>query len=327
MKATAITHSNIALIKYWGKYNPKLSLPMNGSISMTLDNLKTVTTVEFSDDFKEDKIEINDKAVDKKSEERIVAHLDRIRKLAKIKSKAKMASKNNFPTATGLASSASGFSALTIAACNAVGLNLDGKQLSIISRQGSGSACRSIFGGFVEWLPAKRSEDSYAVQIVDENYFDLRDVIAIVSSAEKKVSSAAGMMETVKTSPIYKTRLKIVKNSLKGMKRAILGKSFTKLGKMAEFDCLLMHACMLTTRPPLIYWSPATIDIIHAIEGWRKDGLEAYYTIDAGPNVHILALSESVREIEKRLKDISGVIDIIQNKPGGGAKTTGEHLF
>lgn len=327
MKASAITNSNIALIKYWGKYDERLFLPMNSSLSMTLDSLNTKTTVEFSDKYKNDIIQIDGKDAKDLTLQKVIGHLNLIRSLANINLKAKVISENNFPIEAGLASSASGFAALTVAACTAAGLNLDKKQLSIISRQGSGSSCRSIFGGYVEWLAAKRSEDSFARQIADESHFNIRDTVAIVSSTPKKVSSREGMQRTVETSPLYKTRLELVKNNFEKMKKAILGKDFTQIGKIAEFDCLLMHACMLTTNPALIYWSPTTIEIIHAVENWRDEDLEAYYTSDAGSNVHILTLPKNTKDVEKRLKEIEGVINIIHNKPGGDVKIISKHLF
>ena len=327
MKATAIANSNIALVKYWGKYDEKLNLPMNGSISLTLDALKTTTTVNFSEKFKEDIIKINGKDVKDVSKKNIISHLDLIRKLAKIKYKAEIASENNFPMGTGLASSASGYAALTVAACAAAGLDLDKKGLSIISRQGSGSACRSIYGGYVEWLAAKKSEESYAAQIADENYFDIRDIVAIVVSEEKKTSSRNGMTMTVKTSPLYHARLSTVNENLGKIKKAILNKDFTSVGQIAEFDSLLMHATMLTTKPALLYWSSGTISVMQVVEELRNEGVEAYYTIDAGPNVHVLVLPENSKEVERRLREVSGIINVVHNKPGGDAEISKKHLF
>ncbi len=327
MKCTAIANSNIALIKYWGKADEKLFLPMNSNLSMTLDGLNSHTTVEFSPDYNEDNVNIDGKNMEGEKREKVVKQLNLIRNIANSNLKAKVVSKNNFPSAAGMASSASGFAALTVAACASLGMNLDKKQLSIISRQGSGSSCRSIYGGYVEWIKGNKNDDSYAMQIADKNHLDMMDIIAIVEQEEKKVSSRAGMAETIKTCPLYKSRVTAAEENLLKIKKAIREKDFSEIGKIAEFDCLLMHATMLTTLPSLIYWSPETIKIIKLIHEWREEGLETYFTIDAGPNVHVLTLPENEKEIVKRLREINEVKDIKSCRIGEDAKITDEHLF
>ncbi len=327
MKSTAIANSNTALVKYWGKYDEKLILPMNSSISMTVDKLSTTTTVEFSGDYENDSVELNGKKADGKEASRVIEHLDMIRKISKFDEKARVASKNNFLTAAGLASSASGFAALTIAACDAAGLELDKKELSIIARQGSGSSCRSIFGGYVEWLAAKTSDKSYSKQIADENYFDVRDIAVVVEAAKRKHSTRESMQASVRTCPLYDARLKAVENNVKIVRKAILDKDFAGLGKTAEFDSLLMHATALTTIPTILNWSAGTISVMHAVQDWRADGVECYYTIDTGAHVHILSLPENSKEIIKRVKRVNGVIDVIENRPGKGAEISKKHLF
>lgn len=327
MKCTAIANSNIALIKYWGKANDKLFLPTNSNISITLDGLNSHTTVEFLSGHKEDIVNIDGKNMEGEKREKVVRHLNLIRNIANSNLRAKVVSKNNFPSAAGMASSASGFAALTVAACASLGMNLDKKQLSVISRQGSGSSCRSIYGGYVEWIKGKQNEDSYALQLADENYFDIRDIIAIVEQEEKKVSSRAGMADTIKTCPLYSSRVNAAEENLIKIKKSIKEKNFSEIGKIAEFDCLLMHATMLTTLPSLIYWSPETVRIIKLVQEWREDGLESYFTIDAGPNVHILSLPENVKEIERRLKELEGVRNIMSCKIGGDSTLSDNHLF
>ena len=167
-KITARAYSNIAFIKYWGRKDEILRLPTNGSISMNLSNLFTTTTVEFSSQYTADEITINGKK-DELMNNRVIRHLDIVRKLKKVETRAKVVSINNFPTGTGLSSSASGFAALTLAAAKSIGLHLSEKELSILARQGSGSACRSIPNGFVEWENGEKSEDSYAKTIFSEN--------------------------------------------------------------------------------------------------------------------------------------------------------------
>ncbi|MBI3342256.1 diphosphomevalonate decarboxylase [Candidatus Curtissbacteria bacterium] len=205
MKASAVAPSNIAFTKYWGRKDEKLRIPENGSISMCLSGLQTTTTVEFSDKFKKDDITINDKK-DDSAVKRVIAHLNRIRNLAGTKQKAKVASKNNFPSSTGLSSSASGFAALTVAAASAAGLKLPEKQLSILARLGSGSACRSIPSGFVEWSNGTTSDTSYGKQIFKSDQFKIADIVAVVNTHKKDVSTTTGQ-QTATSSPFLKTRL------------------------------------------------------------------------------------------------------------------------
>jgi diphosphomevalonate decarboxylase len=329
VKATAIANINIALVKYWGKRNEELILPYNSSISMTCDGLFTITTVEFSDEYKKDLVIINDEEL-KKDEKDILGHIERIRQMAGIKEKVKIVSESNFPVAAGLASSASGLAALTVAAVKAVGSDLSQKEFSILARQGSGSACRSIFGGFVEWLKGEKEDgsDSYAKQIADKNYWsEFRMITTIVTEAKKKVGSRAGMAQTVKTCPYYEGWLKTVNQDLDIVRKSILNKDFTSVGSQAESNCLKMHALMMTTKPAIIYWIPATMEIIRNVILWREKGLECYFTIDAGPNVKVLCLKKDEKEINKRLLKLGGVIKTIICRPGDEAKLIDKHLF
>ncbi len=327
MKSTAIANSNTALVKYWGKYDERLILPMNSSVSLTVDKLSTTTTVGFSSEYNNDSVELNGKPAEGKEKSRVVEHLNLIRKLAKSGERAKVVSKNNFPTAAGLASSASGFAALTVAACDALDIGLSKRDVSIVARQGSGSSCRSVFGGYVEWLAARTSANSYAAQIADENYLDIRDIVVVVEAAKRKHTTRESMQATIKTCPLYKARLEAVKGTFKTVRKAILDKDFTTLGKTAEFDSLLMHATALTTIPAILNWSPATIGVMHAVKDWREDGLECYYTIDTGAHVHVLSRPGDAREAVKRATEVGGVLDVIENKPGKGAEITRKHLF
>jgi diphosphomevalonate decarboxylase len=329
MKVTAVANANIALVKYWGKRNEELILPYNGSISITLDGLFTITTVEFSKKYKKDSIIINSEKL-KKDEKDILGHLQRIRKMARIRERARVVSKTNFPVAAGLASSASGLAALTLAATKAAGLNLDQKGLSILARQGSGSACRSIFGGFVEWLKGKKEDgsDSYARQIANENHWpDFRMIVSILTEKKKKMGSRTAMAQTVKTCPYYQGWLKTVNKDLEIIRRGILKRDFSTVGSRAEYNCLKMHALMISTQPPIIYWLPQTVEIIQSVIRWRESGLECYFTIDAGPQVKIICLKKDVLKIKKRLKNIEGVRKIIVSKPGKGVRLIDTHLF
>lgn len=326
MKSTAKAHANIAFIKYWGRKNEALRLPANDSISMNLSEVFTVTTVEFSENYKKDEVELVGKELDEKEKKRVIDHLDKIRNLAKITTFARVLTKNNFPAGTGIASSASGFAALTVAGTEAAGLKLSERQLSILARQGSGSACRSIPDGFVEWKSGTSSESSFAHTLFSSDWFNLVDILAIVEKKTKKISSTEGHTLTG-SSPFYKARISGMKNKLKKIKQALFNKDFKTFGEISEAEAINMHAVMMTSFPAIYYWTPGTMRIILSVIDWREEGLLVYFTIDAGPNVHLLTLSENADKITQRLKKIEGIKSVIINKPADGAKIVNNHLF
>jgi diphosphomevalonate decarboxylase len=318
MKQTAIAPSNIAFIKYWGRKDDALRLPENGSISMNLSNLSTVTSVEFSSEFIKDYIEINDVS-DKNESLRVIKHLDLIRKSAGIKYKAKVISKNNFPSGTGLSSSASGFAALTLAASKAAGLNLSEKDLSILARQGSGSACRSIPDGFVEWLDGDRSNSSYSKSIYDPDYWDIRDIVVIVSTEKKDISTSEGQ-KLVNSSVFYEIRRLTINKKIILAKKYLKEKDFLKLGELIEAEALELHAIMLTSNPSLIYWTPGTLNIMKLVKRWRDEGVSVYFTINTGQDIHLICQEKTVPDIMEKLKKVEGVKSIIVNKPAVGTR-------
>ena len=324
MKVSARANSNLALVKYWGKYDSNIKTPMNDNLAMVLDALHTTTTVEFGD-YNQDKIILNGE--DASDDKKILGHIDRIRERAGIDKNAKVVSENNFPTAAGLASSASGLSALTIAGCKAAGLDLGKKELSMISRKGSGSSSRSIYGGFVEWRAAAHDKDSYAIQVKDEDWMDIRDVVAVVEESEKSVGSTAGMATTIENCPLYQGRQADVHKNLMEVRAGILDKDFERIGKYSEYDSLSMHATMMTTRPPLVYWAGGTVEVIHLVEKLREEGIPAYHSIDAGPNVQVLTLPEYEDEVKKRIEEIPQVQRTITSGIGKGARELDDHLF
>ncbi len=338
MKATAVAPSNIAFTKYWGKKDEALRIPENGSISMNLSNLLTTTTVEFSDEYKKDEIHLpgvhsatwkvarQRPRLLQDEKDRVIEHLDRIRKLAEINQKAKVVSENNFPTGTGLSSSASGFAALTVAAVSAAGLNFLEKQLSILARQGSGSACRSILSGFVEWLDGSTNETSFAVQIFKPNYWDIADVVVIASSQKKDVSTTIGQ-QTAASSPFMKVRLSRMKEKNNGVKELIKKKSFVEFGRLIEQEALELHAIMFTQTPPLVYLRPETVTIIKAVEKWRGEGLSVYFTLNTGQDVHLICQGKDKEKVANLAKEFSVTKDVIINIPSRGARLVHEHLF
>lgn len=333
MKASAIANANIALVKYWGKRNKELMLPQNGSISMTTEGLNAHTTVEFSEKYKEDQLILNGKKLKKGRKEYddyVGKFLELVREKSGTNLKVKIASKNNFPTAAGLASSAAGFAALSGAVNEALGMNLNKKELSKLARRGSGSATRSVHSGFVEWHRGQKKDgsDCFAEQIASPKHWpEFRMVVCVISKKEKKVKSRAGMAQTIKTSPMYNGWLETVNQDLKSVKKGILEKNFSLVGKTAEHNCLKMHATMLTTKPSIVYWNAGTMKTIHSVMDWREHGLESYFTIDAGPQVKILCLKKDLKEIEKKAKAFPHIKEVKTTKPGEGVKTTNKHLF
>lgn len=325
MKVTAVAPSNIAFTKYWGKKDEVLRLPENGSVSMNLSNLLTTTTVEFSDKYKGDEI-IVDGIQEEGPSKRAIQHLDRVRKLANIDKKAKVVSNHNFPSGTGLSSSASGFAALTLAASKAAGLDLAEKELSILARQGSGSACRSIPGGFVEWLDGDTSDTSYAVSIFPPNHWKIVDVVAVVSTGKKDVPTSAGH-KTAQSSPFMKVRLISMKEKNKKVKKLIEQKKFSEFGELLEAEALELHAIMLTQKPALIYWTPGTLQIMKLTAHWKAQGLPVYFTINTGQDIHLICEQKNVEAVKSKLKELEEVKAIIVNTPGEGARLTNQHLF
>ncbi len=325
MKATAVAPSNIAFIKYWGKKNEKLRIPENGSVSMNLSNLLTTTTVEFSPKFKEDRLIYNGK-VEKINGNRAIEHINRIRKIAKVKTHVKIVTKNNFPSDTGLSSSASGFAALTLAAVKALGLKLSEKELSILARLGSGSACRSIPDGFVEWLDGKTSDASFSYTLFKKDHWDIRDVVAVVSAKVKDVSTTLGQ-KGAKESPFFKVRRDLMSKKLKDCKRMLKEKNFEEFGELIEAEALELHSIMLTSKPSLIYLLPETLELMRLTRQWRANGLSVYFTLNTGQNIHLIVEGKNAAALKEKLKKISFVKKIIDNKPADGARISNSHLF
>ncbi len=318
-KATAQANANIALIKYWGDINPDIHIPANGSISMNLAGVFTRTWVSFEQGLARDRFTLNDKPGDASSTRRVSRLLDIVRHRAGIDEFALVESQNNFPTGAGIASSASGFAALSLAASRAAGLELNERELSRLARIGSGSACRSIPGGFVEWQAGTNDSDSFAYSIASPDYWDIADCIAVVSQDEKLVSSTEGHSLAL-TSMLQPIRIADTSHRLDICRKAILRRDFTALAEIVELDCNLMHAVMITSRPPLLYWQPTTVAIMQAVRDLRNQGLPVCYTIDAGPNVHVLCPGEHIEIISQQLRQLPNVINIISSHPGEGAR-------
>lgn len=317
--ATAQSHPNIAFIKYWGNRDNTLRLPVNGSISMNLDGLFSRTTVTFSGSFRDDSLRIGKRPVSGPGLERVSSFLDLVRNLAGMKLRAQVVSENNFPSGAGIASSAAAFAALALAGSQAAGLDLSEAELSRLARRGSGSACRSIPGGFVEWQAGGTDETSYAFTIAPPEHWDLVDCVAVVSAGHKKTGSTEGHA-LAPTSPLQAARVMDAPRRLELCRCAILERDFDAFAAIVEQDSDMMHAVMMTSVPGLFYWQPASVTIMSAVREWRAGGLPVCYTVDAGPNIHIICPREHARSVERRVRKLPGVQDVLVAGVGGPAR-------
>ncbi len=288
---------------------------------MNLDGLFTRTTVSFQPSLALDELVINGHEVTGKGLARVSSILNEVRAAAGMNFKAEVISENNFPTGAGIASSAAAFAALALAATQAAGLQRSERELSILARRGSGSACRSVPGGFVEWLPGTTGADSYAVSIAPPEHWDLVDCVAIVSAGHKSTGSTEGHA-LAPTSPLQSARVADAPRRLAACRAAILNRDFDAMAAVVEHDSDMMHAVMMTSQPALFYWQPATLTVMEAVRAWRKEGLPVFYTIDAGPNVHVLTLAPHAAGVITRLKTLPGVGDVLTAKVGGPARLT-----
>jgi diphosphomevalonate decarboxylase len=317
--ATATANPNIAFIKYWGNRENILRLPVNGSISMNLDGLTTRTMVSFQPSLPFDELIINGHEVTGAGLDRVSYILDIIRGMANITDRAEVMTGNNFPSGAGIASSASAFAALALAGSKAAGLNLSEPELSRLARRGSGSASRSIPGGFVEWQMGEGDEDSFAFSIAKPEHWKLADCIAIVSASHKKTGSTEGHA-LAPTSPLQAARVADAPRRLDLCRRAILERDFEAFASVVELDSDMMHSVMMTSTPALHYWNPASLRVMNAVRGWREEGLPVCYTVDAGPNVHVICPESEARTVDKRLRELDGVMDLLIAGAGGAAK-------
>ena len=322
MPSTAVAHPNIALVKYWGKRHIDLNLPATGSLSVTLEELETRTTVEFLEDRGHDTLHLDGGPVASGRElDRVESFLDRVRERADLECGAHVETHNHFPTGAGLASSASGFAALAVAATRAAGLELSGRELSRLARQGSGSAARSIFGGFVEMHrgTAEDGSDAYAEPIASPDHWDLRCLVAETDTGQKEIGSTEGMLHTERTSPYHDAWIETVERDLETARDAVESRDFEALAEVAESSCLRMHADALAADPGILYWNGATVSLIHRLREARRDGLDLFFTIDAGPHVKVFCTPEAESDVIQLLADRDDVLNLHEASLGPGA--------
>lgn len=316
-QAAAVAHPNIALVKYWGKQDKPGNRPAVPSISVTLDSLYTRTRVRFDPDLAADTFTINGRG-DDKSTQRVARCLDVFRARAGIDERAAVESHNNFPTGAGLASSASGFAALVVAVDRALGLGLPRAELSRIARRSSGSAARSLYGGFVE-MPLDPEEET-ASPLLDAGAWPMSVVVAVTATDAKSTGSTEGMQRTARTSDYYQAWLAAAGADFGEAREAILGGDFERLARVSEKSCLKMHGLMLSADPGLIYWNQATVACLHRIRELRARGVAVFFTMDAGPQVKAVCLPEHRERVTEALGTTPGVVDVLESGLGPGAR-------
>lgn len=318
MQAEARANSNIAFIKYWGNRDERLRLPQNPSLSMNLAGVYTRTHVTWDASLQSDHLILNGRAADTAALQRVSDHLSMLRQRFGLDLFAHVDSENNFPMGAGIASSASSFAALTVAAAEAAHLGVSERELTTLARLGSGSASRSIPTGYVEWHQGDSHESSFAESFAPADHWDLVDVIAIVNSGHKEVGSKQGH-PTADTSDLQTARVAGAADRLRQCKQAVFDRDFATFARVVELDSNLMHAVMMTSQPPLFYWQPASLTVMENVRQRRQDGLQVCYTLDAGPNVHCLCTSAHSQQVEQSLRQLEGVIDVRTASVGDGA--------
>ena len=331
-KATVTAPSNIAFVKYWGARDLAQANPMNASISMTLTECVSLSTVAFLDGSDEpDRIELVGEdgsfaPPPASFRVRALAHLDRVRRWARRDGSFRVATRNSFPTGAGIASSASGFAALTLASTKALGLLLSTPELSDLARMsGSGSAARSVLGGYVFWSPEGEGA-GHAVAIAPASHWDLRDVIALVDHGEKDVSSLDGH-RVAASSPHFEARQRILPQRLAIVRRAIEERDLDALGPMLEEEAIELHLIAMSSKPPIFYWKPGTVQVLERLRSMRREGLFAWATMDAGANVHVICAPQAEASVIAALTGLSGVSGVLLDGAGPGPREEREHLF
>jgi len=324
--------SNIAFIKYWGKSELSSQWPANDSISMTLDHLATVTCATPDPTLADHTLQLNQ--VDHKRGDKIASkvfqHLDRLSAAMASETKFHIRSANSFPSACGIASSASGMAALTIASTAAMLAEGDLEKLrqrkfgsftlNDLARLGSGSATRSLLGGFVQWQKGPSATEQTVSQLFSAEYWPLADMVVVLDQNEKKISSSEGHQQAWQ-SPLFLPRLAALPERAELVQFALKNRDFSLLGQQLEAEALEMHAVMMTSEPPITYWVEETSQFLTWLRKERVlNGLPAYFTIDAGPNIHVICEQKDRAQVQEKLKNHWQNYRILVDTVGSGPK-------
>ncbi len=325
MKARAVARANIAFAKYWGKADLALNLPAVPSVSMTLDRLVTETDVHFDPALGEDQVSLDERPASMSERTRIVELLDRVRAMSDRQGLfAHVASVNHFPTAAGLASSASGFAALAAASTVAAGMEYDPKLVSRLARRSSASAARSVWGGYVELAAGTPGDDSLAAEpVMSADAWDVRLVVGLTAKGAKKVGSTMGMERSRETSPLYDAWIEKAPLLAKTIKEGLLARDLSVLGPAMEQSTMAFHACAMTSNPPIMYFRPTTLSVLESIRNLRDEGVAVYATMDAGPHVKALCLADDVERVQSAMKACEQIGGTLVCKAGGDLEVEG----
>jgi diphosphomevalonate decarboxylase len=317
----AVAHPNIALVKYWGKAPGDGNLPAVPSLSLTLDGMRTTTTVRFDQALPADRIRLGGRQGGGAEHPRIARLLDRVRAAAGIGTRAEVTTENDFPTASGLASSASGFAALALAASRAAGLTLSPAEVSDLARRSSASAARSVFGGFVTLAAGAAGAPRLSAEpLLSAGAWDVALTVAVTSDAEKPIGSTEAMARTAATSPYYRAWVEAAPELFARARKAVLERDLERLGLVMEKSALAMHACAMAAEPAIIYWNAATITVLERVRRLRAEGTLAFATMDAGPHVKVLSSTDVAPSVRRALLETGVVLRVIETRPGPGAR-------
>ncbi|HVR30919.1 MAG TPA: diphosphomevalonate decarboxylase [Thermoanaerobaculia bacterium] len=334
MKASVEAPSNIAFVKYWGARDLERAIPNHPSISMSLSACRSLCTAEFRDgeDAADEVWLVEEDGSRRRPEarfsERACRHLDQLRRWGGMRGRFVVGTRNTFPSAAGIASSASGFAALTLAGVRAMGRAAEPPELSSLARlSGSGSAARSALGGYVEWPRGVSDEECYAFALAEASHWDLRDVVVVVESAAKKVASRDGH-RLAASSPHYARRLELLPERLDVVRAAIRDRDLDRLGPVIEEEGIELHLIAMSSRPPVFYWNAATIDFLACVRELREQrGLSAWSTLDAGANVHVICAAAEEPAVAEALAAAPGVERLIRDRVGAGPRALESHLI
>lgn len=330
-RATAEAPANIAFVKYWGARDLDHAVPWTASLSMTLRRCCSVCTVEVIE-LDEDLVQWvnrNGECVDPGVgfASRVRAHLATLRRRLGTAARFRVATRNNFPSSAGIASSASGFAALTMATVAVAGRRLDPAALSVLARMsGSGSAARSTLGGFVEWPEDISNPQGPAAQVATADHWPLCDVIAVTDQGEKAVPSRQGHRRAP-TSPLFATRLSLVPERLEQARQAIRDRDLEGLGRVIESEALDLHYIAMSSQPPIYYWNGGTIDVLKTVQRLRKTGCPVFWTMDAGANVHLICSQAERETVVREVEALESVRQVIRDEVGPGPRLLDTHLI